>query len=716
MTTPRAGDLAALPLTISLFSNEKDNVPVRQDTTWGDFVERLSHHDVRLHKEGPGFSPVLYRQGATRGKEGVERLYCAVADVDSGITPQQFLEQFPSDLEVLIVSTHRSSPEKPKFRAITPLATPCPGREWEELWQRLQHHVWHGASDKYTKDASRFFFLPSHPPEGTPFVLHQPGRALDWEALPPVPGLPRSDGGSGGRSDSLENWTPMNLDAIVTGVEEGGRNDTAYRYASRLRGKRYDVEDAEIALLGFASRCNPPMDEAEVRAIVRSVWKRYPAGERAVAVGRFEEGDDADGSPESREPYQFVDASELDDEPDFDWIVPGILAPNLVTILGGQAKDGKSTWMASMIGAIQRGDPFMDLQTTQVDGVILLTEEPAASLREKRDRFGWQAGRTSIMHRGTVGTRPDIATAIDRALARAEETGANVLIVDSLMYWGGVTDSGGENDSATMQQVMNELVHAAGRGLAVLVVHHSSKDGEALRGSGAIAANVDIILTLKHTQGGGGARRRLNGVGRSDKVPQNVTIELEGSEYRVVGAQGETLSERRRRLVQTTIFSADQPLSIDHLLDDWPLNEKAPTPQALSNTLRNLVDAELVAQIGKGVRGDPYTYAMSTRARAMVESVVKLLESCTTHRPDAQEIAARLGLEVVDVQAVLGAIAAENHAAELAVREGVNVGLTISPLDAVSEAEAIVTASADGHDRAVSEPHPVDDWSLNPPF
>ena len=112
----------------------------------------------------------------------------------------------------------------------------------------------------------------------------------------------------------------------------------------------------------------------------------------------MEEGnEDAAGgsSPKSREPYQFVDVSELDDEPDYDWIVPGILAPGLVTIVGGQPKDGKSTWVAAMIGAILRGEPFMDLETRQVDGVVLLSEEPAASLEEKRDRFGWLPGHMS---------------------------------------------------------------------------------------------------------------------------------------------------------------------------------------------------------------------------------------------------------------------------------------------------------------------------------
>ena len=327
-----------------------------------------------------------------------------------------------------------------------------------------------------------------------------------------------------------------------------------------------------------------------------------------------------------------------------------------MTIVGGQPKDGKSTWMASLIGSIERGEPFMDLETRQVESVVLLSEEPASSLKEKGVRFGWQAHRTSIVHRGTVGVRPDIATAVARAIAQAERIGAKVIFVDSLMFWGGVSETGGENDSATMQKVMNELVHAAGRGQAVGVVHHSSKDGEALRGSGAIAANPDIILTLKHAPGAGSTRRVLNGVGRSDKVPQRLTIELDGAEYHVVGAQGVSVTQHRLVTTAEIVLGADKPLTLDDIIADWPINEKAPDQKALGGPVKKLVDRGLFVQIGRGVRGNPSTYEASPTAREMAASIW----SCwhiEAYDPDAAEIATRLGLDLADVRLVLRGVA-----------------------------------------------------------
>ena len=198
---------------------------------------------------------------------------------------------------------------------------------------------------------------------------------------------PRKHGVASEAADTSDGEDRLDYEQFVMGVSEGGRNDAIFRLTCSLIEKRLDVDTSWAFVRLAACNCNPALDEAEARAAFDSAWKRYrPPPPRINARANGLE-DDEDVARESREAYQFVDVSELDDEPDFDWIVPGILAPNLLTILGGQARDGKSTWMAALLGA-------------------------------------------------------------------------NVLIVDSLMFWGGVNDAGGENDSATMQKVMNELVHA----------------------------------------------------------------------------------------------------------------------------------------------------------------------------------------------------------------------------------------------------------------
>ena len=188
-TAPARRALDGLPVVISTFTNKYDDIPRQETLTWGALRERLSVHQHRMVKEGRLFSPVSYKDGATRGKAGVDRIFFAVADIDNPepnakgggvsdedvITPERFLEQHPPDLEVLIVSTHSSTPERPKFRALSPLTTPCAGQDWggdDGIWKRIEAHVWkaalgqsYKALDRACKNADRFYYLPSCPPD-----------------------------------------------------------------------------------------------------------------------------------------------------------------------------------------------------------------------------------------------------------------------------------------------------------------------------------------------------------------------------------------------------------------------------------------------------------------------------------------------------------------------------------------------------------------------
>src|SRR5689334_16468636 len=134
-------------MTVALFSRADDKWPLQTRTPCWNLVAELKNHQRREDKDGPLFSPTSYLPGTTRGKDGVDQIFAATADVDSGISPEEFLEQYPRDLEVLLYSTFSSTPDHPKFRAITPFATPAPSDDWPIVRQRLQEHVWCGAVD-----------------------------------------------------------------------------------------------------------------------------------------------------------------------------------------------------------------------------------------------------------------------------------------------------------------------------------------------------------------------------------------------------------------------------------------------------------------------------------------------------------------------------------------------------------------------------------------
>src|SRR5689334_13262889 len=113
-TDPARQALDELLITISNFQNKHDKYPGQETLAWGAFCERLSVHQPRFSKDGPLFSPVSHKAGATRGNDGVDRVFLAVCDIDNHppdgkgggvadedvLTVERFLERMPTELEV----------------------------------------------------------------------------------------------------------------------------------------------------------------------------------------------------------------------------------------------------------------------------------------------------------------------------------------------------------------------------------------------------------------------------------------------------------------------------------------------------------------------------------------------------------------------------------------------------------------------------------------
>jgi hypothetical protein len=76
----------------------------------------------------------------------------------------------------------------------------------------------------------------------------------------------------------------------------------------------------------------------------------------------------------------------------------------------------------------------------------------------------------------------------------ALETGARMLVVDSFATLAGL-QAEHENDAAAVTNALKPLEDSAGKGLAVLFLHHANRQGRA-RGSTAFGAAADIAIQL----------------------------------------------------------------------------------------------------------------------------------------------------------------------------------------------------------------------------
>lgn len=186
--------MSAHAFAIASFRSRTDTAPRASSPTWPELRNRLTRHEVRAPKDGPLWSPTLYREGATRGNAGVLSLSCFVADVDDGTPPAALLERWEG-LAWCLHSTHSSTSERPKWRVVFPLARSVPASEWSSTWRRLTHHLMDGHNDAATKDPARIHYLPAAPPErfGEAFADGQDGAALDPAAFADPPEIEAAD-------------------------------------------------------------------------------------------------------------------------------------------------------------------------------------------------------------------------------------------------------------------------------------------------------------------------------------------------------------------------------------------------------------------------------------------------------------------------------------------------------------------------------------------
>jgi AAA domain len=157
-------------------------------------------------------------------------------------------------------------------------------------------------------------------------------------------------------------------------------------------------------------------------------------------------------------------------------------------MLAGHPFAGKSMLVSGLLEALETGETFLG-RKTKAASALLITEEDQASLRERAGRFGLFGIRSEYLDR-SVSVGHDWSTLIASATEHALANQHRLLVIDTFPGLAGLGDEQ-ENDAGAITSRLQPLQVAAGKGLAVLFLHHMNNASQP-RGSKAFRGVVDI--------------------------------------------------------------------------------------------------------------------------------------------------------------------------------------------------------------------------------
>lgn len=293
----------------------------------------------------------------------------------------------------------------------------------------------------------------------------------------------------------------INPAEVLSGVGEGSRDVTLFRYASRLRALGYDRAEAEVLVGHAASACVPPVSKAVAARKVESAW-RY------------------DGPTTAPSEVRIWTLPELlsTDFPAPNWIISEIL-PEGLGIMFSPAKVGKSFLVGAACVAIANGGVFIQGFNTVPSRVLYLDLEQGASFAKARwiSILGVKpqpAGLTTAFS----WPRMDMG-GLDMIQKQLEENpDLRLIVIDVLaMFWPEKGSKGGENAYIWEYRVLSQIRDLAQKfGVAVVLVHHTNRSSAAdpldrASGTNAMTGVPETIWVLNRERNSDNGTLYVNG-------------------------------------------------------------------------------------------------------------------------------------------------------------------------------------------------------------
>lgn len=313
-------------------------------------------------------------------------------------------------------------------------------------------------------------------------------------------------------------------------AEEGNGGDTwTYKTACTLRDRGIS-QDAAFELLtapyrlakedtakSWNERCSPPWSHSELQRKIENAYRYARGCAGSFGTGALlDSGDAADPTgeepPEAPPSHRFrpKNESEQDQEPDVEWLVPGVLPQEALVLFYGPENSFKSfialdlmlsaaagqPWAGDDSDSMHRAFPIAKALTT-----LYIAGEGARGI-EKQRRPAWRKhyGITRPLPFYTIGDMPRFACheEMDALISSIESAGIrpDIIVVDTAARAMLGLDENSAKDSSMFVASCDRLKRHFGA--TILVVHHSGKDGsKGARGSSNLPASFDTRFLVR---------------------------------------------------------------------------------------------------------------------------------------------------------------------------------------------------------------------------
>jgi hypothetical protein len=305
---------------------------------------------------------------------------------------------------------------------------------------------------------------------------------------------------------------------------QGTRNSTLASLAGSMRSKGFSGEAiAQALLVENRSRCEPPLEDAEVKGIARSI-ARYKRGEFGESSESRESGESGE-SGESRGNNRTHDSPDSPDSPLLKvWNLHEFLSQSFeaketvcfeagrgdLAMLAARTNGGKSTLLRNCLLSLAVGREFAPFVPRQRPRRVMLLDFEADEADLQRDLATMTRGFSAIDHeflgenfmlvpRGMIGgemLQLNYHFNFVRSLIQAHLI--EVIVIDNISSAFSLYDEN-SNAEVTRKVVKPLLKLASASGAAVVFAHHIGKASEASREDVYLSRGASTLSCLAKT-------------------------------------------------------------------------------------------------------------------------------------------------------------------------------------------------------------------------